>query len=286
MPAADVYAVLNGAAIETDLGSGWDAEDLKGDSTGPSEVDSDDQIQPELQPIALPSTLGERFIRQHCLWDLATKERQLREGHMNDALQGIRTGIGYKSLLYRTKIRKAPSYRSRLRSFDDIHVAEEGVRKHVRLYMQSRAAAERLFDTQDPDDLRERTSFQAKYKAIVKEDLRVETAVIESFTQGVRNISTAWFWHGPVRKMLWLRAYARKLRWDEELVIVLFEMDCTVWRFEKMAADWTKWGTAPRTPGHRSYAAKQTELWRELALHARVTLNSVLANVQPAGTAQ
>lgn len=199
MPIENLPALLSAAAHNTDLGSEWDEEDDSAengmdDHTAPDE-EEDDTLQPENQAIALPSTLGPDLITRYRLWDLALKERQLREGQMNDTLQGIRTGIGYKSLLYRTKIRKAPSYRTRLRSFDDIHIADESVRKHVRLYMQARQSAERLFNPRSAQDTKARTELFAKYKPIVRADLRVETAVIESFTQGLRNVSSAWFWH-------------------------------------------------------------------------------------------
>lgn len=199
MPIENLPALLSAAAHNTDLGSEWDEEDDSAengmdDHTAPDE-EEDDTLQPENQAIALPSTLGPDLITRYNLWELALKERQLREGQMNDTLQGIRTGIGYKSLLYRTKIRKAPSYRTRLRSFDDIHIADESVRKHVRLYMQARQSAERLFNPRSARDTKARTELFAKYKPIVRADLRVETAVIESFTQGLRNVSSAWFWH-------------------------------------------------------------------------------------------
>ncbi|PIL28442.1 hypothetical protein GSI_08476 [Ganoderma sinense ZZ0214-1] len=129
------------------------------------------------------------------LLHLAKKERHLREGQLNDALQGICTGIGYKSLLYRAKVRNASSYRAKLRSFDDVHVADEGVRKHVRVYQQARRAMERLFDADDADDAQALDAFRARYKDIHREDLRVSTAVIESFTPGVRNEHSAWFWN-------------------------------------------------------------------------------------------
>lgn len=199
MPVENLSTLLSAASHNTDLGSEWDeednsAEDDVDDRAAPDEAE-EDALQPESQAIALPSTLGPDLITRYKLWDLALKERQLREGQMNDTLQGIRTGIGYKSLLYRTKIRKAPSYRTRLRSFDDIHIADEGVRKHVRLYMQARQSAERLFNPRSARDTKARSELFAKYKPIVREDLRVETAVIESFTQGLRNVSSAWFWH-------------------------------------------------------------------------------------------
>uniref|UniRef100_A0A5K1K3H2 CHIP6 n=1 Tax=Ganoderma boninense TaxID=34458 RepID=A0A5K1K3H2_9APHY len=177
----------------TDFGIQWDEE--RDDQNVPQEGSDFPADQPESHPIALPSTFGARFLRLHGFEDLMKKERQLREGQMNDALQGIRTGIGYKSLLYRAKVRNASSYRARLRSFDDVHVADEGVRKHVRIYMQSRAAMDRLFDSDVPEDQQELHTVRLRYREIKKEDLRASTAVLEAFTPGLRNEHSAWFWN-------------------------------------------------------------------------------------------
>ena len=124
------YLPGDGGELDFDttlFGAEWD-----NDQDGGADVAADLPLdRPEIHPVGLPSSFGIEFLVQMDLQDLAKKERLLREGQMNDALQGIRTGIGYKSLLYRAKVRNASSYRSKLRSFDDIHVADEGVRKHV-----------------------------------------------------------------------------------------------------------------------------------------------------------
>ncbi|KAI1781903.1 hypothetical protein LXA43DRAFT_1105133 [Ganoderma leucocontextum] len=254
------------AADLTHFGAEWDErEDADAEAVPDLPADT-----PEVHPIGLPSTFGIEFLAQMNMLELAKKERQLREGQLNDALQGIRTGIGYKSLLYRSKVRNASSYRAKLRSFDDVHVADEGVRKHVRVYQHSRQVMERLFDPDDPEDVRGLAEFRTRYREIRKEDLRVSTAVLESFTLGLRNEHSAWFWNisdtrageetqwiQDYRRMLWLRAYARKARWDEEIVLVPFEMDCTIRSFEKRAADWEKWMGISPTPGHTAFAQRQ-----------------------------
>ena len=163
-------------------------------SESPDDSSALDGGCPEVQPIPLPSTLGIPFLKRHARMTLAHKERKLREGQMNDCLQAIRTSIGYKSLLYRTKIRNASSQRAKLRSYDDIHVADQSVRKHVRIYMHAREMMEKLYDADDPKEKAEKESFFAKYKAIQKADLTAETTVLEAFTSGLRNKGSAWFW--------------------------------------------------------------------------------------------
>lgn len=175
----------------TAFGVEWDEDAGEDDAVEP-DVPLD---RPETHPLGLPSTFGIDFLLQRGMIKLAKKERRLREGQLNDALQGIRTGIGYKSLLYRSKVRNASSYRAKLRSFDDIHLADEGVRKYVRVYDQARRAMQRLFNPDDADDARGLEEFNRRYKEIRKEDLRVSTAVLESFTPGLRNEHSAWFWN-------------------------------------------------------------------------------------------
>nr|VWO96150.1 Amino acid permease family protein [Ganoderma boninense] len=274
------YLPGDGGELGTDptaFGAEWD-EDHGEPGTSAADLPLD---RPEVHPIGLPSTLGIEFLAQMDLLDLAKKERQLREGQLNDALQGIRTGIGYKSLLYRAKVRNASSYRAKLRSFDDIHVADEGVRKHVRVYQQARQAMERLFDADNSADEQALLAFHLRYKEIKKEDLKVSTAAIESFTPGLRNAHSAWFWNvsdtaageetqwvQDYRRMLWLRAYARKCRWDEELELVPFEMECTIRSFERKAVEWEELAGIDITEGHGAYAQRQVELWRTLRDHA------------------
>lgn len=184
----------DGGDISEDLtvfGEEWD-EDSGDHAVLEPDVPLD---RPETHPLGLPSTFGITFLVHRGMFELAKKERQLREGQLNDALQGIRTGIGYKSLLYRSKVRNASSYRAKLRSFDDVHVADEGVCKYVRVYDQARHAMQRLFNADDAADSRALDEFNDRYKEIRKEDLRTSTAVLESFTPGLRHEHSAWFWN-------------------------------------------------------------------------------------------
>ncbi|KAI0738383.1 hypothetical protein C8Q80DRAFT_1262908 [Daedaleopsis nitida] len=261
------------------VGSGGEWDDVSDPSAAqPSE---DGFLRPEEQAIALPSTLGIQYLVHRGRADLALKERKLREGQMNDSLQAIRTGIGYKSLLYRTKIRKANSTKSKLRSFDEVHVADETVRRHVRIYSQSRRAMERLFIPGDPAEDAEKARILSRYKPIVKKDLHASTTALEAFTPGLRMKSEAWFWaledssNGAggtwlkgFRRMLWLRSFARAERWKEEKVWVLFEMDCIIRFFQHRAAEWSGFKAAAPSPGHTAYAARQEHMWSSLQLHA------------------
>lgn len=67
-----------------------------------------------------------------------------------------------------------------------------------------------------------------------------------------------------VQRMLWLRAYARMRRWEEELAIVPVEMDSAMWFFNHQAAKWRDWGGGDISVGHRCYAARQEVMWKSL----------------------
>ena len=77
--------------------------------------------------------------------------------------------------------------------------------------------------------------------------------------------------------MLWLRAYARKHRWEEAEIIVQFEMECTVRFFRTYAEKWEGWGAGAPSAGHRCYAAKQQAMWSGLGDHASRIFSNVLA---------
>ena len=70
------------------------------------------------------------------------------------------------------------------------------------------------------------------------------------------------------RKMLWLRAYARKRRWDEETTLVPFEMECTLRTYQRKVAEWQGWAVDSRTRGHAAYARRQAGLWKSMLDHA------------------
>ena len=93
---------------------------------------------------------------------------------------------------------------------------------------------------------------------------------------------------------MWLRARARKLRWDEARVIVPFEMDCTVRTFSNMAEKWTTsaqqsplpgnrayaHAQAP-LPGNRAYAHAQADMWASLSKYVHTAFEKARKDGQP-----
>lgn len=75
-----------------------------------------------------------------------------------------------------------------------------------------------------------------------------------------------------VYRVNWLRAKARRDRWDEELKLVKHEMSWVVLWFQHQRLVWegraVNSGRAGK-PGHRIYAFKQVDLWRRLENRAR-----------------
>ena len=155
---------------------------------------------PERMKIALPSNLGRAFCKEHGLEVLVKKERELRVGQMNDTLHGIRVAVGYKSFLYRTGVRKATSHRQKLRSFDEVHLADAGVLHNARTYSAARAASAALYDERDPKELAARDELFLRYRVLEKTDLKANTAIIEQATRGIRNKHLAWFWSLDVKE--------------------------------------------------------------------------------------
>lgn len=156
-------------------------------STGP--------VQPsERITIGLPSNLGPALCAMHGLQDLVVKERRLRVGQMNDALHAVRVGVAYKSFLYRSSVRRATSYRARLRSFDEVHNSNQDTLAHARLYMCARTSLMSLYDDSIPADAKLKEEMLAKYRVLEKSDLKANTTLIEHDVRGVSHKHLPWFW--------------------------------------------------------------------------------------------
>ena len=83
------------------------------------------------------------------------------------------------------------------------------------------------------------------------------------------------------RRMLWLRAHARKQRWDEELELVQFEMECTIRSFARKAEEWEKWRDLGSTPGHIAFACRQRAMWLSLREHAAAAFSTARIRYTP-----
>ena len=76
-----------------------------------------------------------------------------------------------------------------------------------------------------------------------------------------------------VYRVNWLRAKARKERWEEEIELVRCEMDWTVNCFQHHERIWRERAEGADGPGHRAYAWKQWAMWNEWVGMAETRFN-------------
>ncbi|KAG1800537.1 hypothetical protein EV424DRAFT_1332098 [Suillus variegatus] len=133
-----------------------------------------------------------------------------------------------------------------------------------------------------------------KYKPLLREQLKISTAVGDPNARGQRNESLAWFWSvevdlgGPDQSwneecefllaFHWLRAKALRDRWREEMLLVKLEMD---WTCKFFLWKTTQWGEhmqeslEKRLPGHGCYAGRQSQMYSLLAQDAQAAFQDL-----------
>ena len=86
---------------DADEFSDYEAEDDEDTDSDWQEVEHDDFAweAAETMPLQLPSRLDVMVLKAHGLEDLLLQEKELREGHMNDALRALRNSLGDKAFL-------------------------------------------------------------------------------------------------------------------------------------------------------------------------------------------
>ncbi|KAG1889071.1 uncharacterized protein F5891DRAFT_1198771 [Suillus fuscotomentosus] len=189
----------------------------------------------------------------------------LREGQANDALHNLRIYLCNKAILFRTTVRQANSQALKTRAWS-----------------QTRKQMMKLEPGQDQ---------LQKYKPLLREQLKISTAVGDPNARGQRNESLAWFWSvevdlgGPDQswneefyRVHWLRAKALRDRWREEMLLVTFEMD---WTCKFFLWKTTIWGEhmqeslEKRLPGHGCYAGRQSHMYSLLAQDAQAAFQDL-----------
>lgn len=148
----------------------------------------DNASPPETVQLVLPSTIGRERCLDRGLDHLLAKEMKLRKGQMHDALDQIMVAIGYKSFLFKHKVRTATNYAKRLRSFAHVRDAQDVIRQHARIYSMARRAALKLCD---PGHIEH---FAEKYKKLQDGDLEVKGMLVEPEQRGLRNENLPWIW--------------------------------------------------------------------------------------------
>ena len=91
-----------------------------------------------------------------------------------------------------------------------------------------------------------------------------------------------------VQRVHWLRARAQSGRWNEEAILVGYEMQWTVRYFLQQAKRWDSLVTSEKecgklSAGPAAYAARKAAMWRWLALRAKKRFFLAHPNVQLEG---
>lgn len=157
------------------------SSELSDDDSGYEEV----QWTPERDMIPLPSSLAPGEIDRHSLHAVATIEAELRQGQINDALEGLRLALGEKSLCFRSDVWNANSQRTSQRAWANIHKFDSEARKHRRTYSHARAALKRLAIFPD---------YLATLHDITEDDMKMSGDLTEENRYGQRSDVLPWFW--------------------------------------------------------------------------------------------
>ncbi|KAG1761668.1 hypothetical protein EV702DRAFT_1207062 [Suillus placidus] len=257
-------------------------DDLDDDPAEFTETSDTWTNSPELTVIPLPSNLGVDRCRRCMAEDLIPLEMSLREGQANDALHNLRIHLCNKAILFRTTVRQAKSQALKTRAWSQVTSVQQAVSLHASIYTKTRKQMMKLEPGQEQ---------LQKYKPLLREQLKISTAVGDPNARGQRNESLAWFWSvevdlgGPDQswneefyRVHWLRAKALRDRWREELILVKLEMD---WTHNFFLWKATQWGDRmqesldKRLPGHACYSGRQSQMYSLLAQDAQAAFQDI-----------
>jgi hypothetical protein len=84
-----------------------------------------------------------------------------------------------------------------------------------------------------------------------------------------------------VYRINWLRARAKKIRWEEEIELIPKEMEWTVLFFKHKAEEWQSLVDIAGTSGQRSYAERQRAMWTGLQYKTTESFNICRAQNRP-----
>ena len=142
-------------------------------------------FEPEKMILPMPSILGLERCAELGAADLIPHELALRQGQANDALHNIRVHLADKAVIFRTTVRTAKSQAMSTRAWAQVHSVDRAVSINASIYSKCRA---QLASLGADDELLER------YRPLIKEQLKVSTAIADPNARGQRNNTLAWFW--------------------------------------------------------------------------------------------
>ena len=280
-PDVDLFDNLDDEVVEADP-----SQTGQDQSNDERDADSDHSaLPPERRPLHLPS----HNANPH--HSLRKAELTLRIKQATRYLTALREAIADKSFQYSHVMQSAPSKSVRTRSRSAITNISDRIAQYSRVYNRARAAMVRL-------GADERTLI--KFKLLTRDDVKASTAIRDPNIPGSSTFRLSWIWEtGPrltgsapdgmrecmisfafyiirpcidtteVQCVHWIRARAQKHRWEEELLLVKYEMQWTTRSFLHKAKKWQdRFEESDIDPGPKAYAARQSSQWRRMAFDA------------------
>ena len=252
-------------------------------------------VAPERTPVSLPSNwLSDNN-------PFRPIELELRLKQACRTLQTLRDVIADKSFQYSHVIRVAPKKGVRTRARAIIATLNHRIAYLGRVYGFCRAAMVRL--AADAATLTE-------YPLLLPEHVKCSTAILDPNEPGSTRLQLSWIWQtggvgtsnseaglqecesNPLRvftvflkkivnRVHWLQARAQRDRWKEEFTLVGYEMQWTIRYYMHQSEVWEERG---RVAGHSqksgaaAYAARKTQMWRDMAAVAEKKFAAVNCN--------
>ncbi|KAF8582092.1 hypothetical protein K439DRAFT_1352179 [Ramaria rubella] len=239
----------------------------------------------ELEPFLLPSDFGTHHRHEELgLTVLAEKERLLREGEANDALEHICLSIKQFNVNFAFKKKQVRGQRDNTCSHSTLNANVADRNKHVGKYHATRTTLIALgMSAADP-----------VYWPLMDEDIFMKDATLPH-ELGDGTHEESWIWKmgnatlcsaaqcsewENVDHVQWFWACANRDRWHEEVEIVEEEFARTCRSFTRMANVWTELGdqcsSSDAGLGRRVYAYQQAAMSQVMAGECQRRLSEAL----------
>ncbi|KAF9777691.1 hypothetical protein BJ322DRAFT_1114826 [Thelephora terrestris] len=249
-------------------------------------------------PLFLPSSLPPEALRK-CSQQLISMEKELRIGQCRDSLVQLRTKLTAQARLLKHKF---------------VHIRHQGLntRSHGLLKRNStkiEAIAARYshgFATLEVLDSSNGSEWRSEFKELRKQDIRcfseaeLPSAPTQERAEVLRarvllnggaapegNRMVSWIWRGSLKggseyqgeefRLEWSKAYARRSRWNEEVMLLAEEMRRILESLKWKSKNWLQKGddqvislltTCPfQLEGLRAYAHRQAHVFSNLLNH-------------------
>lgn len=251
---------------------------LAEDAACSTEVEAVEDIR-----IGLPSEMNPRHRHAVCSPRLQEIEARLREAQCHDALEDLRIKLHIINHLYRYKQTNVHHQGPNTRVRGDLASQDERKTRAVEKYRRAQRAKLAL---SGPGE------WETKYRVLEDRDVRgLEDDDPDAVAKRKRKRGDkagpaeghrvlSWIWHAADAgkdglmtdslRVEWLKARARKMRWEEETKILQEEMRRVLATLEYEETEWTARGAARFTTddclreGLAAYAAKQAHIRRAM----------------------